>query len=192
MVRKDLKKLTFAAIVTLAILGCTEASAAIVTTTYEFLTDQSIMEIFGWHGWSRPYPIEGQFQLTVDYDAGIASFDQVDATISEEIHFYDYFGEDPVYTDSLDVIFHMTEMVSTSVSETEINFVFEKDIPGFSPYADVHITATFLNDLIHLTGYFYEPVYDGLYFQLNAVAVPEPATILLFMVGGLVVRRRPF
>jgi len=191
MVRKNLKKLVCAAIAALAVMGCPRAGTAIVTTIYEFVPDQSTVVVYG-RGGPYTYPIEGQFQLTVDYDAGIASFDQVDATISEEIHFTDYFGEDDVYTDNLDVIFHMTEMVSTGVNETEISFVFEKDIPGFSPFADVHITANFSDDSVQLTGYFYEPVYDGLYFQLNAVAVPEPATILLFMVGGLVVRRRPF
>jgi len=191
MVRKNLKKLVCAAIAALAVMGCPRAGTAIVTTIYEFVPEQSTVVVYG-RGGPYTYPIEGQFQLTVDYDAGIASFDQVDATISEEIHFTDYFGEDDVYTDNLDVIFHMTEMVSTGVNETEISFVFEKDIPGFSPFADVHITANFSDDSVQLTGYFYEPVYDGLYFQLNAVAVPEPATILLFMVGGLVVRRRPF
>jgi len=189
MVRKNLKKLTFAAIVTLAILGCTKAPAAIVTTIYDFVPDQSIVTKTWGH---VTYCIEGQFQLTVDYDAGSASFDYVDATTSEEICFCDYYGEDPIYTDSLDTLFHMTEMVSTSVSETEINFLFEKNIPGFSPYADVHITATFLGDSIQLTGYFYEPVYDGTSFYLDAVAVPEPATIFMLALGGLIVRRRFF
>ncbi len=190
MVRKKLKKLTFAAIAALAIISCPRSSAAIVTTIYEFVPDQSTVAVYG--RIISTYPIEGQFQLTVDYDADIASFDQVNATISEEIHFYDYFGEDPVYTDNLDVIFHMTEMVSTSVSETEIDFLFEKDIPGFSPYADVHLTLTFLDNSVQLTGYFTEPVADGRYFLLDAVAVPEPASILILAFGGLIVRRRFF
>jgi len=190
MAWKKLKNLVFAGIVALAIVGCTMLSAAIVTTTYEFLPDQSTVVLYGRGGPHTIY-VEGQFQLKVDYDAGVASFDQVDATISEKIYFYDYYGEDPIYTDSLDVIFHMAEMVSTSVSETEINFVFEKNIPTF-PSADVHLRLTFLFDSVQLIGGFDEPIHDGGYIHLDAVAIPEPATILMLALGGLIIRKRFF
>jgi len=190
MAWKRLKNLVFAVIVALAIVGCARLSAAIVTTTYEFLPDQSTVVLYG-RGGPYPYPIEGQFQLTVDFDAGIALFEQVDATISEKIYFFDYYGEEPIYTDSLNVLFHMTEMVSTNVTDTVIDFVFEKNIPTF-PGADVYLTVTFLNDSIHLTGYFNEPIHDGGYIHLDAIAVPEPTTILMIALGGLIVKKRFF
>ena len=189
MMRRKLRKLVCAGIAALVILGCTKVPAAIVTTVYEFVPDQSTVVVSGRGAYT--YPVEGQFQLTVDYDAGTASFDYVDATISEVIRFCDYFDEDFVYTDNLDVIFHMTEMVSTSVSEIEINFVFEKDIPGF-PCSDVLLSLTFLGNSVMLIGGFAEPMYDGGSIYLDAIAVPEPASILMLALSGLIVRRRFF
>ncbi len=175
MVRKNLKKLTFAAIVTLAILGCTEASAAIVTTTYEFLTDQSIMEIFGWHGWSRPYPIEGQFQLTIDYDTSTASFNWV---VTSDI-----------WGDSVGDIFYMTELEGTVVSESQIEFLSESTNPTF-PGRDILLVFTFIDDAVYLTSSTFYPRYamDAPFYALNAVAVPEPTSILMLAFGGLLLR----
>jgi len=144
----------------------------VVTTTYEFLPDWSEVRR---HYCS--YPVKGLFQLIVDYDVRSASFSQVDATISEEIYFYDYCGEEPVYTNNLDMLFHMTELVSTNINDTTIDFVFEKNIPTF-PYADVGIRITFLDDSVQLVGGFQEPIHAryGGYIHLNAVAVCEHET----------------
>ncbi|MGB2809891.1 MAG: PEP-CTERM sorting domain-containing protein [Sedimentisphaerales bacterium] len=188
--KKSLKKLICAGIIILAIAGCaTEARATTVTTLYEFIPEQSTVLERNWSlgYYEKWYSIEGQFQLTVDFDAGIAWFDQVDATLSEEIYFSDYYGEEPISTDRLDVLFHMTELESTYVNDTAIDFVFEKNIPTF-PFADIHLWLTFVDNSVHLTGQFSEAAYDGNQYNLDALAVPEPATIILLALGIIGVR----
>ena len=184
--KKGLKKLVCAGMVTLFLAGCASARAAIVTTTYEFIPDQSTLSVSG-RGSGGPYSIEGQFQLTVDFDAGIASFDQVDATISEVIGYIEVGGLQS--TDSLGVLFHMTELESTYVSDTQIDFLLERNVPTF-PYYDIHIGLSFVNDSVHLTGGFSEPGYDGRGYSMDAVAVPEPATVCLFILGWVMLRKR--
>ena len=50
------------------------------TSTYGFLADKStITQTGGIAGIHRTYTITGTFQLTVDFGAGTASFDRVDA-----------------------------------------------------------------------------------------------------------------
>ena len=56
------------------------------TSTYVFLSDQStVVKTGGFAGVHETYPIEGQFQLTVDANAGAASFDYVDAFLLSPI-----------------------------------------------------------------------------------------------------------
>jgi len=183
--KKSVKSVVCAGIVILALVGCATAPAAIVTTTYEFIPDQSTVQITGWFG--ETYFIEGQFQLTVDFDEGIASFDQVDATLSA-VCFYFEDGEE-FYTESLGVLFRMTELESTYVSDTQIDFLLERNIPTF-PGSDIHIVLTFMDDSVHLAGGFGPPIFDGPYYTLDAVAVPDPATLILLSLGSLMLRKR--
>lgn len=54
--------------------------------TYVFLPGQSIvLEDGGFANIHEIYTIEGQFQLTIDFDANTASFDHVDANLSESV-----------------------------------------------------------------------------------------------------------
>jgi len=185
-IKKILKKLVCTGIVILALLECA-GEATTVTTLYEFLPEQStVVRTGGFGGTYESYTIEGQIQLTVDFDAGIAWFDQVDATLSEEILFSDYYGEEPISTDSLDVLFHMTELVSTEVSDTAIDF--EGQTTDF-PF-DIHLGLAFVDDLVHLTGRFSEAAYDGNQYDLDALAVPEPATLFLLAFGAVMMRKK--
>lgn len=155
-----------------------------MTTTYEFLPNPNALRTSGGidgQGFGT-FSIEGQFRLSVDFDAGIASFEQVDATLSEEIPYYDYDQGDLSFTQSLSVLFSMTELESTYVSDTTIDFVLERNIPSF-PGADIYLGLTFIDDSVHLIGHFGMPMADGYWYSLDAVAVPEPATLILFLVG---------
>ena len=177
--KKNLKSVVCAGIAILAIAGCAgEAPAAIVTPTYEFIPEQStVVQTGGFGGTYESYTIEGQFQLTVDFDADVASFDHVDATYGD--------GR------SLGDLFNMTELDGTVVSDTAIDF--EGQTTHFPDYPfDIHLGLAFVDDLVHLTGGFVENVPDGYGYDLDAVAIPEPGTLLLFGLGGLFVRKRIF
>jgi hypothetical protein len=142
-----------------------------VRTTYVFQPDPNALTVSGGIGGGDfgSFSIEGQFDLTVDSCAGTAWFSSVDAQISEAI--WD--------TDSLDVLFDMTELVSTDVSETEIGFLLDRGyFPGFCwdgyCMTDIHLRVTFIGDSVHLVGDFCEPLADGFCYHLDAVAVRQP------------------
>jgi len=115
--------------------------------------------------------IEGWFELTVDLAAGTAEFSRVDATLSSEVGFYDLGGGGFVTTDDLNRLFSMTELVSTDVNDTAIDFVLER---GGAPYTDIRLRATFTENSVHLAAYFCDPCCDLYCFHLDAVAVREP------------------
>ena len=81
------------------------------------------------------------------------------------------------------------QVVSTDVSDSAIDFIFEKNIQGF-PQSDVKLTLTFLDNAVDLYGWFYEPVIGVSGYSLDALAVPEPTTLLLFSAGALMLRHR--
>jgi hypothetical protein len=72
-----------------------------------------VVQTGGFAGIHESHSVTGHFQLTVDFETGTASFDRVDANLSESPF---------LYTQSLDVLFNMTELVGTIISDTEINF----------------------------------------------------------------------
>jgi hypothetical protein len=146
----------------------------VVTTTYEFLTDKSSIIAYCGRGGIRTYSIQGTFRLTVNFDACKARFEKVDATLSKEIRFVDdYPPAKEITTESLDVLFHMTELISTDVNDTSLSFVFYKKIPTF-PGADVHLRVVLQDNSARLTGTFGDAVYDGCWYDLNALAVAVP------------------
>ncbi len=150
----------------------------VFTTTYLFQPDPNALRITGGFAGQGQgsCSIEGEFELTVDSNAGTAWFNSVDATFSKKI----YLCCNPIdctdsldSTDSLDVLFTMTELVSTSVSDMQIDFVFVRNIPAFPGAANTYLTVIFAGDSVHLVGSYCEPVYDGYYYHLDVVAVAE-------------------
>ena len=76
------------------------------TSIYVFVPGQStVVQTGGFAGVHETYGIEGKFRLTVDFDAGIASFDMVDANLTEPTGF--------LYSQSLGEIFNMTALAGT-------------------------------------------------------------------------------
>jgi len=145
------------------------------TTTYKFLPDQSTMI---WHvgraGWSIPHSIEGQFQLTVDFDAGVARFEQVSAVLTN--------GQPPpTHPDvnlngkSLGDLFLMCQLVGTIVSDTAVHFEghFDFDESDESLERIVVVEVSFRDNSVYLTGTskFSKVVPDASAYSLDAVAV---------------------
>ena len=156
------------------------APVSAVTTTYLFQPDPNALRTSGGFAGQGQgsCSIEGSFELTIDFDAGTAWFNSVDATFSKKI----YLSCNPIdcrdslhWTESLDVLFTMTELVSTSVSDLQIDFVFVRNIPKFPGGANTYLTVIFGDDSVHLVGSYCEPISDGYYYHLDVVAVPEPA-----------------
>ena len=142
--------------------GGSGTTAPAERSTYVFLPDQStVVQTGGIAGVHETYSIEGQFQLTFDFDAGIASFDQVDANLTDESGF--------LYTRSLGVLFNMTELLGTVVDDTTIDFAGQT-ADGTS--TDILLTLTFTGDSVHFTGETIPPPdsADFFYYKLDAVA----------------------
>jgi hypothetical protein len=186
-------------IIAAAIIMCclwgTTAWGMPVTIPYEFVEGESTLQLGGI--WGIPtYSIEGTFSLSFDLDLGIASFDQVDATltgenVSYDVPYIDYDKPGTLFTNSLDVIFSMRELESIAVSDEKIDFYLDRNLPMF-PDSDIRLSITFVDGSLNMTGYFSAPAVDAWAYYLNAFAVevPEPATILMLCAGGLLIRRK--
>ena len=162
-----------------------------ITIPYEFVQDESTVVVGSPWGPPEFFSINGQFDLTVDFDVGIASFDDVDATLSGNVWYWETYGQPlPSRTNNLDVLFKMTELESVYVSDTKIDFYFDRNLPRLED-SDIRLSITFVDGSLNMTGYFSAPVYDGPWCSLNAVAVmiPEPSAILILCVGMLFFRK---
>ena len=158
--------------VSVVVVVCLYGSVAAETHTYVFDPCQSTVLERNWAwGYSEEwYTIEGEFQFTFDVNdlnPGTAWFDWVDANLSEEISYWD---DGYQTTESLDILFHMTDLNSTVGNPNGIELVYEKNNPIF-PQADVNVRVEYVGDSLHLTGTFWDEAYDGDRYDLNAVAV---------------------
>ncbi|MHC4604922.1 MAG: right-handed parallel beta-helix repeat-containing protein [Planctomycetota bacterium] len=149
------------------------ATAAGETNTYVFLPDKStVVQTGGFAGIHETHSVTGEFDLTVDFDAGIASFDRVDANLSENPF---------LYTQSLGVLFNMTELSGTVVSDTTIEF--EGRTADYTN-TEIHIWVTLTGNSAHLTGETVPPCCDFFIYNLDAVALAYPKTYYVNAANG--------
>ncbi|HUU20603.1 MAG TPA: GLUG motif-containing protein [Sedimentisphaerales bacterium] len=132
------------------------------TSTYAFLSNQSkLVKTGGFAGVHETYPIEGQFQLSIDFDAGKAWFGQVDANLIDDSGL--------LYERGLGVIFNMAELLGTVVDDTTIDFV-GKTADGME--STILLTLTFRDDSVHLASRTVPPPNSADFFiyELDAAA----------------------
>ena len=137
------------------------------TSIYVFVPGQStVIQTGGFAGVYETYGIEGKFRLTVDFDAGIASFEQVDANLTEPTGF--------LYSQSLGEIFNMTALAGTIIDDKIVQFE-GKTADGTE--SDISITLVLNDDSAHLTGKTTPPPNsaDMFLYELDAVATKKYA-----------------
>jgi len=129
---------------------------------YVFVPEQStIVKSGGFPGVHETYDIEGWFELVVNWDANTASFNQV---------YGDLYHDGVPLDTTLNIILRMTEMTSTSVSDTVIEF--ESNPISGGVIGD--LTLTFEEgDSVHLTGNFSQALQYPFNYDLDAVASKE-------------------
>jgi len=133
------------------------------TSTFVFLPDQStVVKTGGIAGVHETYPIQGQFQLTVDASASVASFDYVDAFLLSPI------SSSP--PQSLCELLNMTELQGTIVNDALIEFTGKTTD---NTNTDIALTLRFTDDAVQLTGQTIPPPNsaDFFIFELDATAL---------------------
>lgn len=132
------------------------------TSVYVFGPDQStVIKTGGFAGVHETYFITGRFRLNVDSDAGVASFEMVEATLTD--------AAGSVYGRSLNEVFNMTALAGTVIDETIIKFE-GKTTDGTE--SDVRLKLTVGDDSTQLTGKISPPPNsaDLFFYELDAVA----------------------
>ena len=140
--------------------GGSGMAGSAATSTYVFVPDQStVVQTGGIAYVHRTYSIEGQFDLTVDPNAGTASFAHVDANATDDSPFKRTL--DPNH------VFNMASLVGTVVDDATVKFTGKA-----SDGSDILITLTIQDDLAHLIGQTTPPPNsaDFFIFSLDAVA----------------------
>ncbi len=133
---------------------------AVQTGQYVFLSDQStLVQTGGIAGVHRTYFVEGQFQLTVDPNAGTASFGYVDANAIDDSPFRRTLDPNEV--------FNMTSLLGTVLADMKIAFRGKADNGS-----DVLITVTLEDNLVQVVAETTPPAgsADFFVFNMNAVA----------------------
>ncbi|MHC4641422.1 MAG: right-handed parallel beta-helix repeat-containing protein [Planctomycetota bacterium] len=149
----------------LAVLLIMASPALGSTTRYDFVEAQStVVQSGGFMGIYITYSVAGRFVLTVDFGAGVASFDEVDANLSE-------IGLS--FTQDLNELFNMTELVGTVIGDTQIHFVGKNtDIVP----VDVNLMVTLADGLVEITGGTEPGCCDFFIYTIDALAVELTTT----------------
>jgi len=158
--------LTIPLLISLAICVIGQAANA-DTSIYVFDPNQStVVRSGGIAGLQKTLSVAGRFQLTVDLDAGFASFEKVEAYLTDQTG--------SVYGQNLDEIFNMTGLSGTVIDDTTIEFE-GKTADGTE--SDVHLKLTLSDDSAHLTGQTTPPPNsaDMFFYDIDAVATKKYA-----------------
>ena len=132
------------------------------TNAYVFVPGEStVTKTGGFAGVHEIYSVSGQFWLSVDFEAGIASFEMVDANLTDETGV--------IYAWGLGEIFNMTALIGRVVDETTVKF--EGKTAGRTDN-DVQLKLTLRDDSARLTGTITPPPNsaDMFFYDLEAVA----------------------
>jgi len=124
---------------------------------YFFIPEQStVVQTGGYSGINETHTVTGLFVLSIDFDANTAWFDSVNANLSASPN---------LPTQDLNELFRMTELISTDVNDTVIEFISDPLLGGITG----ELTLTFgEDDSVYMTGTFIEPWPDGFQFDCNA------------------------
>ena len=142
-------------------------SVSAETTTYTFVAEESQFGLTGGiAGLDEKYVVEGSFELNVDFVANVASFVDVDATLTN--------ASGILHGASLDSLLNMEAAAGTVVDMTTLAFTAVDD-QGFAVSIDVGLMPGKLT----LVGANVIECCDRFSYQIDAQAVPEPQTFLL-------------
>jgi len=159
-----IRKLTKSLLILLTVCTISQPLQA-ETSIYVFSTDQStVIQTGGFAGVNITYTVTGQFQLAVDSDSGVASFELIDANLADET------GAE--YGRSLEEIFNMTGLDGIPINKTTIDF---KGKTTDGTESDVRLMLSFMDDSAHLTGNTTPPPNsaDMFFYDVNAVATKK-------------------
>ena len=151
------------------------------TTSYEFVPGESEFVLMGGiASLDETYTVEGSLGLDVDFDTSVASFVDVNATLMNPLGIR--------HGASLDSLLNLTGAAGTVVDATKLAFTSVDD-QGLAVSLDVNLMPTSLT----LVGANVLECCDLFSYQIDAVAVPEPAASIFFSMGavtGLLLCRR--
>jgi len=129
-------------------------------TSYTYTFDPNQSTVVRSFLYSETYTLTGGFQLKIDPNTGTASFDSVNATFSNDPNFQ---------TGDLGELFYTDELVGDVVNDTTIEFELPPGHPVRQSY-DIHITLTFQNGHVRLTGQRFPLMVGEPGFTLEAIA----------------------
>jgi hypothetical protein len=158
------RKTTIVRVTRVLIVAClialTTRTAAAGTVRYVLLADQStLVQTGGIAGVHWTYQVQGQFVLSIDPNAGTASFVRVDANATDSSPYHR--ALDP------NKVFALTSLTGTVASDTTLEFT-GKAADGSA----VRITATLQDNLVHLIAQTTPPAgsADFFVFSMDATA----------------------
>ena len=147
-----------------ALLGATAQGAEPFPQASRYLFDaeqSTILQSGGIAGVNWRYAIDGSFCLIVDSETGSARFAQVDANAVDE--------SEPTRALDPNTVFGLEGLAGTVVDAPTITFTGSVDIRA------IDLTVTFEDDAVLLTGTAFDRVYDGFFFEIDAVATRKYA-----------------